>query len=100
MIFLDLRDHLTIHSDIRAYQCNICTKKFRFGSNLSEHRTVHMVDNLFFKCTECNHAVRLRGNLKKHMKMHFKDNYELEKAWLKLRESGSVFNLLSFIYFL
>lgn len=47
-----------------------------------------MSDNLFFKCTECNHAVRLRGNLKKHMKMHFKDNYELEKAWLKLRESG------------
>uniref|UniRef100_A0A915D5G8 C2H2-type domain-containing protein n=1 Tax=Ditylenchus dipsaci TaxID=166011 RepID=A0A915D5G8_9BILA len=37
----ELQQHAIIHTDQKPFACDICSKAFRFKSNLFEHRSVH-----------------------------------------------------------
>uniref|UniRef100_A0AC35FDH5 C2H2-type domain-containing protein n=1 Tax=Panagrolaimus sp. PS1159 TaxID=55785 RepID=A0AC35FDH5_9BILA len=69
----------------RPHGCNQCGKRFRFHSNLVEHRTVHQDGSEhYYSCPFCPKKCRLKGNLKKHLHRHFKTQYEVDEAWHQL----------------
>uniref|UniRef100_A0AC34QD68 C2H2-type domain-containing protein n=1 Tax=Panagrolaimus sp. JU765 TaxID=591449 RepID=A0AC34QD68_9BILA len=69
----------------RPHKCDDCGKKFRFHSNLVEHRTVHFDGNEhFFSCPHCPKKCRLKGNLKKHLHRHYNTQLEVDQAWQSL----------------
>ncbi|KAE9552005.1 hypothetical protein FO519_004768 [Halicephalobus sp. NKZ332] len=66
----------------RPHQCDECGKKFRFHSNLVEHRTVHFDGcDHYFACPLCPKKCRLKGNLKKHLHRHYSTQDEVDQAW-------------------
>ena len=63
-----LRSHLhsSIHSDVKNYQCDICSKQFAAATNLRKHvNTVHH-DIKNFKCPECDFRADSRRGIKEH----------------------------------
>lgn len=69
----------------RPHQCSTCGKRFRFHSNLVEHRTVHFDGSEhYYSCPFCPKKCRLKGNLKKHLHRHFKTQFEVDEAWHSL----------------
>ncbi|CAD5220474.1 unnamed protein product [Bursaphelenchus okinawaensis] len=75
--------------DKRPHQCPECLKRFRFKSNLFEHKTLHQRSTPFV-CPFCSKTCRLKGNLKKHLQVHVNSSQELEELWKKRfsRSSG------------
>ncbi|CAD5227215.1 unnamed protein product [Bursaphelenchus xylophilus] len=66
--------------DKRPHQCPECLKRFRFKSNLFEHKTLHQRSTPFV-CPFCAKTCRLKGNLKKHLQVHVNSSQELEELW-------------------
>lgn len=73
--------------DRRPHQCPDCLKRFRFKSNLFEHKTLHQPHSNFV-CPFCSKTCRLKGNLKKHLQTHVPNSEALEQLW-KARFSRS-----------
>lgn len=73
--------------DRRPHQCMECLKRFRFKSNLFEHKTLHQRTTPFV-CPFCAKTCRLKGNLKKHLQIHVASAEQLEELW-KARFSRS-----------
>lgn len=73
--------------DRRPHQCPECGKRFRFKSNLFEHKTLHQQSTPYV-CIFCNKSCRLKGNLKKHLQIHVSSSEALEALW-KARFSRS-----------
>ncbi|KAI6175938.1 hypothetical protein M3Y97_00744900 [Aphelenchoides bicaudatus] len=71
----------------RPYKCGDCNKRFRFKSNLFEHKTLHSQSTPFI-CPFCSKSCRLKGNLKKHLQVHVSNSEALEQLW-KARFSRS-----------
>jgi len=72
----------------RPHECGVCHKKFRFKSNLFEHKTLHSLNQHQFSCPYCMKTCRLKGNLKKHLQVHVTNSEALEALW-KARFSRS-----------
>uniref|UniRef100_A0A914DYD2 C2H2-type domain-containing protein n=1 Tax=Acrobeloides nanus TaxID=290746 RepID=A0A914DYD2_9BILA len=68
-------------NDNRPYKCELCGKRFRFKSNLFEHKSIHSQQSHAFVCPFCGKTCRLKGNLKKHLQVHVNSVEELEKLW-------------------
>jgi len=80
LLISGLQQHAIIHTDQKPFECSICSKAFRFKSNLFEHRSVH--ENVTpHQCPFCGKTCRLKGNLKKHLKTHVGTKEELDNAW-------------------
>ena len=80
LFFPGLQQHAIIHTDQKPFTCEICSKSFRFKSNLFEHRSVHSGFTPH-ACPYCGKTCRLKGNLKKHLKTHVSTKEELDAAW-------------------
>jgi len=72
------QDHMTVHSDLRQYQCHLCAKTFKTKSNLSAHMgNMHdsnetgMVKN--FQCNFCTKHFRFQAQLLQHERVHTKE---------------------------
>jgi uncharacterized Zn-finger protein len=78
---------LESEDDRRPHQCPECLKRFRFKSNLFEHKTLHQHATPFV-CPFCSKTCRLKGNLKKHLQVHVSSSEALEELW-KARFSRS-----------
>uniref|UniRef100_A0A0N4ZYK8 C2H2-type domain-containing protein n=1 Tax=Parastrongyloides trichosuri TaxID=131310 RepID=A0A0N4ZYK8_PARTI len=64
-------DTIVASNTDKSFLCEICSKAFRFRSNLAEHRSVH--SNLKpYVCGWCGKSSRLKGNLTKHILKHHK----------------------------
>lgn len=71
----------------RPHQCEECGKKFRFHSNLVEHRTVHFDGcDHYFACPLCPKKCRLKGNLKKHLHRHYSTQEEVDQVSLSWKQ--------------
>ena len=68
-----------VYDETRPHQCSTCGKRFRFKSNLFEHKTLHQPTTPYF-CPFCSKACRLKGNLKKHLQTHV-GTEALEVLW-------------------
>lgn len=66
--------------DRRPHKCPDCQKRFRFKSNLFEHKTLHQ-PSAAFVCPFCSKTCRLKGNLKKHLQVHVSSSEQLEELW-------------------
>jgi hypothetical protein len=71
---------LDSEDDRRPHQCPDCLKRFRFKSNLFEHKTLHQHATPFV-CPFCSKTCRLKGNLKKHLQVHVSSSEALEELW-------------------
>lgn len=76
-----------VHSDVRSFTCEICSKSFKTSSNLNVHVKMHK-NQRDHKCTLCPQAFFTTSHLKAHMKIHLKQtNYkceECQKAFIHL----------------
>uniref|UniRef100_A0A914Y895 C2H2-type domain-containing protein n=1 Tax=Panagrolaimus superbus TaxID=310955 RepID=A0A914Y895_9BILA len=82
---ISLSNVITKKAHPRPHACNECGKRFRFHSNLVEHKTVHFDGSEhYYSCPFCPKKCRLKGNLKKHLHRHFKTQFEVDEAWHQL----------------
>lgn len=68
-----LREHLSSHSDVRVYRCEICNKAFKLNYQLTKHKKYVHTEERPFKCYLCNASFKRSFHLKVHAKTHEKD---------------------------
>ncbi|VDD95918.1 unnamed protein product [Enterobius vermicularis] len=64
------------HND-KAFICEICSKAFRFRSNLAEHRSVHTQFKPYV-CRFCDKSSRLKGMVLQLFSLYFTYKLSLE----------------------
>jgi len=72
------QDHMTVHSDLRQYQCHLCAKTFKTKSNLCAHMgNMHDTNETGmsknFPCPYCNKHFRFQAQLLQHERVHTKE---------------------------
>lgn len=60
-----------VHTDVRAFECEICNKTYKSFRVLKIHRLRHGPANEI--CTVCGKTFRLRSEVKHHMRRHMND---------------------------
>jgi len=65
----NLRRHATAHADNKPYSCDTCSKKFSQKHSLKVHLKIHMRGKPY-KCTECGQCFEFSSLLKTHVKTH------------------------------
>ncbi|XP_050540127.1 gastrula zinc finger protein XlCGF42.1-like [Daktulosphaira vitifoliae] len=69
-----LKKHLIRkHSDIKAYSCDICKRKFSLKDSLVSHKKIH-VGSTQFACYLCNQRFKEKRYLQRHLGTHNKKN--------------------------
>ncbi|XP_022085829.1 uncharacterized protein LOC110976663 [Acanthaster planci] len=61
--------HMMMHRDERPHKCHLCEKGFRTRTNLRVHIKWHQ-DQRDFQCEQCGKTFLIPGNLDRHMKTH------------------------------
>ncbi|XP_038060779.1 zinc finger protein 91-like [Patiria miniata] len=61
--------HMMMHRDERPHKCHLCDKGFRTRTNLRVHIKWHQ-DQRDFQCEQCGKTFLIPGNLDRHMKTH------------------------------
>ena len=64
-----LREHLTVHTGVRAFKCGNCDKYFKRKSGLNSHALVCTAGKPV-KCGECDESFTQRAALVQHLKTH------------------------------
>ena len=60
---------MLVHSDVKAFKCEICGREFREKKNMRKHWLVHTGDRPH-KCEICDKTFIQSSSLKNHMKQH------------------------------
>lgn len=68
-----LTEHLKIHGDVRAHQCDICQRSFKLNYALTKHKKYVHTEERPFHCTSCNAKFKKPDHLNKHYKTHVKE---------------------------
>ncbi|XP_022818939.1 zinc finger protein 415-like isoform X10 [Spodoptera litura] len=63
----ELKEHMTKHSNVKAYKCDQCSKSFTRAKCLKEHMRIHNNDKRF-KCEVCSQAYVQKCAWRYHMK--------------------------------
>ncbi|KAK0400442.1 hypothetical protein QR680_015245 [Steinernema hermaphroditum] len=77
-------ENIMFHTE-KAFSCELCDKRFRFCSNLSEHRSVHTALKPYV-CKFCGKSSHLKATHTKHILNHHnyipisKDSVIIQKA--------------------
>ncbi|XP_050437823.1 zinc finger protein 600-like [Adelges cooleyi] len=61
--------HWRIHTDEKAFKCNVCERKFSQQSSLKTHERTHTRETLF-RCDVCEKKFSQKSNLKNHERIH------------------------------
>ncbi|KAK7505629.1 hypothetical protein BaRGS_00002900 [Batillaria attramentaria] len=64
----NLNTHISTHTDVRPFQCEICQKTFKLKSALRNHSNLHGGDAAQFKCDICGKGL----TRKRHLAYHYK----------------------------
>ena len=64
-----LRDHLPVHTGVRAFQCVNCKNSFKRKCNLTKHARI-CTGGKRVKCGECGASYNLRWTLMQHLRTH------------------------------
>jgi uncharacterized Zn-finger protein len=65
---------------VRVYECNVCSKKFKYKSNLNTHLLIH-VGRKSYVCEVCGKAFRTLGSHKSHISIHSEQKkYKCDKC--------------------
>ena len=84
--------HVLIHSKLKQYQCDTCSKKFAYKPNLQRHiRHVHEKSKPH-KCELCKKMFSDKGNLKAHLgRVHTSDRkFKCEKCQATYKDKQSL----------
>lgn len=63
-----LRYHLTTHSEVRPYACEVCNKRFKQRHEVNAHKRSH--SNPSFQCDICSKMFVHKSHLTSHRKKH------------------------------
>jgi len=66
----NLLQHKLIHSSEKPYKCNLCDKQFTRSGNLKQHERRHKTLEKRFRCNKCDKFFSSAGNLKQHEILH------------------------------
>lgn len=70
-----LNEHLTIHTDERAFKCPTCSREFRRKSDLRHHKKTHMAVRIKkYECSHCGKRFAERRQLIIHERIHVRNN--------------------------
>ncbi|OAF68917.1 hypothetical protein A3Q56_03248 [Intoshia linei] len=64
-----LRNHMPVHTGLRAFKCIICDKSFKQASTLSRHKIIH-TELKPYNCKQCSSSFNRKSTLYMHMKIH------------------------------
>uniref|UniRef100_A0A8D0ESN7 C2H2-type domain-containing protein n=1 Tax=Strix occidentalis caurina TaxID=311401 RepID=A0A8D0ESN7_STROC len=78
----------------KKYKCEHCGKVFRYGSNLTHHRQIHMGEKPY-KCWDCGKSFTDRGSVLHHRRTHTKERPYLCTTLLECGECFSHSSSLS-----
>lgn len=69
-----LKNHLIIHSDVKAFKCPTCSREFRRRNDVKQHMNVHMPVERIRKheCKYCGKKFAVRNQLIIHVRIHVK----------------------------
>uniref|UniRef100_A0A1B0GKS6 C2H2-type domain-containing protein n=1 Tax=Lutzomyia longipalpis TaxID=7200 RepID=A0A1B0GKS6_LUTLO len=62
--------HLTVHSNVRKFQCSLCSNSFKLGLSLDQHLRFAHSSERPFSCTVCPGTFKYKQGLMQHMKSH------------------------------
>ena len=59
---ITLKNHMTIHDDVKPHLCDLCGKSFRQRTHLLNHKQRHGT-NKKFPCSTCDYSFFTKGNI-------------------------------------
>lgn len=69
-----LRQHMDRHNSVSNYNCEVCGRGFPNKNHLNQHQLSH-TDLKPFRCDICNNFFKSQGRLYNHKKIHMKPQY-------------------------
>lgn len=64
-----LKEHIRVHTREKPYPCSYCSKAFSHSSALTQHERIHTGEKPF-KCSWCDKSFSQSSNLKRHERVH------------------------------
>lgn len=69
-----LKVHLTSHSDVRQFVCELCSASYKTRAALFNHKKQHLFPNKEYICKECGNIYNTKIDYEKHInEMHSSD---------------------------
>jgi Zinc finger, C2H2 type len=67
---MNLIGHMKLHSKLFRYECELCGRQFRKGTNLKKHLMSTHSDERNFSCDVCGKSMKTKSSLSMHMRIH------------------------------
>ena len=61
----NLQNHMSIHTNEKPYECDVCEKRFRQSGGLKSHMRIHTNEKPY-ECDVCEKRFTQASNLKRH----------------------------------
>ena len=61
----NLQNHMSIHTNEKPYECDVCEKRFRQSGGLKSHMRIHTNEKPY-ECGVCEKRFTQASNLKRH----------------------------------